>query len=39
MIEIIKEEKEEIGQEKSRLREQNKENDKMENISDPYYEL
>ena len=39
MIEIIKEEKEEIGQEKSRLREQNKEDDKMENIGDPYYEL
>ena len=39
MIEIIKEEKEEIGQEKSGLREQNKEGDKMENIGDPYYEL
>ena len=36
---IKKKEKEEIGQEESRLRKQNKEDNKMENICDLYYEL
>ena len=36
---MIKEEKEEIDQEESRLREWNKENNEMENIYNPYYEL
>ena len=38
-MEMIKEEEEEIGQEESRLREQNKEDNKMGNICDPYHEL
>ena len=36
---MIKEEEEEIDQEESRLREQNKENNEIGNIYDPYYEL
>jgi len=39
MMEMIKEEKEEIDQEESRLREWNKENNEMGNIYNPYYEL
>ena len=39
IIETIKEEKKEIGQKESRLKEQNKEDDEMENICDLYYEL
>ena len=39
MIKTIKKEEEEIGQEESRLREQNKEDDEMGNIYDPYHEL
>ena len=39
MMEMIKEEEEEIDQEESRLREQNKENNEIGNIYDPYYEL
>ena len=39
-MEIIKEENEEIEQKSSRLREWTEEDDdKMENICDPYYEL
>ena len=39
-METIKEEEEEIEQESSGLKEQTKENDdEMENICDPYYEL
>ena len=38
-MEIIKEEEKKIGQEESRLKEQNEENDEMGNIYDPYYEL
>ena len=39
MMETIKEKEKEIGQEKSRLREQNEEDNKMGNICDPYYKL
>ena len=39
MMETIKKEEEEIGQEESGLREQNEEDDKMENICDLYHEL
>jgi len=39
MMEMIKEEEEEIDQEESRLREWNKENNEMGNIQDPYEEL
>ena len=39
-METIKEEEEEIEQESSGLKEQTEENDdEMENICDPYYEL
>ena len=39
IIETIKEEEKEIGQEESRLREWNEEDNEMENIYDPYHEL
>ena len=39
IIETIKKEEKEIGQEESGLKEQNKENDKMRNICDLYYKL
>jgi len=38
-METIKEEKEEISQEESGLREWNEEDNKMGNIGDSYYEL
>ena len=38
-METIKEEEKEIDQKKSGLREQNKENNDMGNICDPYYKL
>ena len=39
MMETIKKEEEEIGQEESGLREQNEEDDEMKNICDLYHEL
>ena len=39
IMETIKKEEEEIGQEESGLREQNEEDDEMENICDLYHEL
>ena len=39
IIETIKKKEEEIGQEESRLREQNKEDNEMSNIQDLYEEL
>ena len=39
MMETIKKEEEEIGQEESELREWNEKDDKIGNICDPYYEL
>ena len=38
-METIKEEEKEIDQKKSGLREQNEEDNEIENICDPYYEL
>jgi len=39
MIKTIKVKEKEIGQKESRLRKWNEEDNEMENICDPYYEL